>query len=138
MDYEMEAEFDAHLRTTKGDILINTLRNIKFKDKDPLDQFYTIVNAVFNKLIELDISYVSEVDRQSIIDAIVKIDKPWYKNATAYILGYYASNFSRMDTVFDSLPTVTSLMYIYPIFKISKMDVIRYARFWKVLNKTDI
>ena len=29
-DMEMEAEFGAHLRTTQGDLFVNTLKNIKF------------------------------------------------------------------------------------------------------------
>jgi hypothetical protein len=138
---EMEAEFGAHLRTTQGDIYINTLKNIKFKDKNSTDQFYTLVDAAFNLMLQNEIGFISDSDYKFIIDKIQTIDKPGYKNPVAYILGYYASNGGNnmseknIGMVFDSLKNINSLSIEYPIFKISKPDVIRYARFWLYLNK---
>ena len=137
---EMEAEFGAHLRTTQGDLYVNTLRNIKFKDKNSTDQFYTLVDAAFNLMIQNEIDFVSDVDKQVVIDNIQKIDKPGYKSPVGYILGYYASgggysiSEKNIEKIFNSLKNINSLSIEYPIFKITKPDVIRYARFWLYLN----
>ncbi len=139
-DNEMEAEFGAHLRTTQGDLFVNTLKNIKFKDKNSTEQFYTLVDAAFNLMVQNEIDFVSDVDKQVIIDNIQKIDKPGYKNPVCYILGYYVSSggFSikekNVEIVFNSLKRINSMGVEYPIFKISKPDIIRYGRFWLYLN----
>ena len=133
---EMEAEFGAHLRTTQGDVFVNVLKNIKFKDKNSTEQFYTLVDAAFNIMIQNDIDFVSDVDKQVIIDYIQKLDKPGYKNPVGYILGYYASNGGysitekNVDKIFNVLNRINSLSIEFPIFKISKPDVIRYGRMW--------
>ena len=139
-EMEMKAEFGAHLRTTQGDLFLNTLKNIKFKDKNSTEQFYTLVDAAFNLMIQNEIDFISDVDKQSIIDNIQKIDKPGYKSPVGYILGYYASNGGysiaekNIEKVFNSLKSINALSVEYPIFKIAKQDVIRYARLWLYLH----
>jgi len=136
----MEAEFGAHLRTTQGDIFINTLKNIKFKDKNSTEQFYTLVDAAFNLMLQNEIDFISNIDYQFIIDNIQKIDKPGYKSPVGYILGYYVSSGGKyiteknIEIVFNSLRVINAMSLEYPIFKISKPDVIRYGRFWLQLN----
>jgi hypothetical protein len=136
----MEAEFGAHLRTTQGDLFVNTLKNIKFKDKNSTEQFYTLVDAAFNLMLQNEIDFISSSDYQFIIDNIQKIDKPGYKSPVGYILGYYVSSGGSHITekntqiIFDSLKQINSLSIEYPIFKIAKPDVIRYGRLWLRLN----
>ena len=136
----MEAEFGAHLRTTQGDLFVNTLKNIKFKDKNSTEQFYTLVDAAFNLMLQNEIDFISSSDYQVIIDNIQKIDKPGYKSPVGYILGYYVSSGGRhiteknIEIVFNSLRALNAMSLEYPIFKISKPDVIRYGRFWLQLN----
>jgi len=145
MDYEeehynMESEINAHLRTTPGDVFINVLRSIKFKDKNSTEQFYTLVDAVFGKLLEKEIYFVSEYTRTDIIDNISKINKPGYKNAVAYILGYYTLdetgkiNKNNVDMVFKELPVISILSADSPIFKVNKIDIIRYGRLWEKIK----
>jgi hypothetical protein len=137
----MESEYDAKNRTSSGDPLINALRSVRFKDKNPTEQFYELVNAVFYKLKESGISFISDLHFQDIIDGVAKINKPEYKNSTAYILGYYASGFGNgisddnMNAVFRVLPQVNTLANEYPICRISKPDIIRYARMWRLIPK---
>jgi hypothetical protein len=136
----MEAEFGAHLRTTQGDLFVNTLKNIKFKDKNSTEQFYTLVDAAFNLMLQNEIDFISSSDYQFIIDNIQKIDKPGYKSPVGYILGYYVSSGGyhitekNIEIVFNSLRALNAMSLEYPIFKISKPDVIRYGRFWLQLN----
>jgi hypothetical protein len=143
-DNEMEAEFGAHLRTTQGDLFLNTLKNIKFKDRNSTEQFYTLVDAAFNLMLQNDVDFISDIDKQTIIDNIQKINKIGYKSPVGYILGYYASsggsniNEKNVTIVFNSIKKINSLASQYPIFKISKPDIIRYARFWITLNKNNI
>jgi len=138
--YNMEAEINAHLRTTPGDVFINVLRTIKFKDKNSTEQFYTLVDAVFGKLLEKEIYFVTNYTRNHIIDSINKVNKPGYKNPVAYVLGYYTLdetghiNKNNVDMVFKQLPHITSLSNESPIFKINKMDIIRYGRLWEKLS----
>lgn len=139
-DYNMESEINAHLRTAPGDVFINVLRGIKFKDKNSTEQFYTLVDAVFGKLLEKEIYFINEYTRTDIIDTIAKINKPGYKNAVAYILGYYTLdetghiNKNGVDMVFKELPSINLLSNDSPIFKVNKMDIIRYGRLWEKLK----
>lgn len=139
-DFIFEAEFGAHLRTTAGNIMLNTLKNVKFKDKNPIEQFYTIVDAGFEKLKEEEIPFISYDTKEDIIDSINKLDKPYYKNPIAFILGYYASNYGKnisvdsVNIVFNHLDTINNISKEFDVFKISKHDIIRYARLWLKLK----
>jgi hypothetical protein len=138
--YNMESEINAHLRTAPGDVFINVLRGIKFKDKNSIEQFYTLVDAIFGKLLEKEIYFITEYTRKDIIDSISKVNKPGYKNAVAYILGYYTLdetghiNKDNIDMVFKQLPSINLLSFESPIFKVNKMDIIRYGRLWEKLK----
>jgi hypothetical protein len=137
-EFVMEAEFGAHLRTSIGNITMNTFKNTKFKNKNPLEQFYTLVDAGFEKMKEEEIPFISYDTKDDIIDSISKLDKPYYKNPIAFILGYYASNYGKNITnesiqqVFDYLQRVNEIPE--DIFKISKHDIVRYARLWTKLK----
>lgn len=141
---EMRSEINASERTSSDNILLSTLRNIKFKDMNSTEQFYTIVNASFNELKNLGIPFISEeINLEIIIEKIYKLDKPGYKNGPSFILGYYASNNgtsmnkNNIDIIFDYLPAINNLSdkYHVPIFNIKKQDVLRYARLWLKINK---
>ena len=140
-EMQMEAEFNSHLRTTGGDLFAETLKNINFRDKNSDEQFLTLVEAAFYKLQAQEISYISNTNKEDIIDYIKKLNKPGYKNAVSYILGYYASNFGfsinheKVEMVFNSLPEINKLAKIYPIFRTTKPDVMRYAKLWLDMKK---
>ena len=139
-DNEMEVEFGAHLRTTAGDPFLASLKSLKFKDRNPVEQFYSLVDGVFFKLKELNIPFIHVVNLEEIIDSINRINKPEYKNAIGYILGFYASNSGRgisqssLEMVFKILPTLNNLAIEHPICRITKPDIIRYARLWTNLK----
>ena len=138
--YHMESEINAHLRTAPGDVYINVLRSIKFKDKNSTEQFYTLVDAVFGTLLEKEIYFITEYTRTEIIDSISKLNKPGYKNSVAYILGYYTLddtghiNKDNVDMVFKQLQIISLLANDSPIFKVNKMDIIRYGRLWEKIK----
>ena len=74
---------------------------------------------------------MSEYDKDLIMSNIKNLDKPEYKNPLGYILGYYASKYDKtMEMIFDSLDTINGMSAEYPVFKINKPDIIRYARLW--------
>lgn len=133
-DNNFQAEFGAHLRSAAGDPLLAALKNVKFRENSPDEQFIILVDSIFLKLIENGLSFISEYDKEFIMNNISKLDKPGSKNATGYILGYYASKYDKtMEMVFDSLDMINSLSSQYPVLKINKPDVIRYARLWNTL-----
>lgn len=138
-EFNIVDEFGANLRTSSGDILMNTLNSYKYKDLNPEEQFYVLTDAVFNKLIDLELEFINESDKEYILSKISKIDKPGYKNVPSYILGFYLYKIVHgkskkqslmIKQIFDSLPRVNSLSDVYPIFKINKQDIIRYSRLW--------
>jgi hypothetical protein len=140
---EMKAEINAGERTSSDNMLLNTLRNIKFKDMNSTEQFYTLVNASFNELKSIGIPFINdERDLEIILENIYKLKKPGFKNAPSYILGYYTSNNgysinkNNIDIIFTYLPAINNLngKYPYPIFNIKKQDVLRYTRLWLKTN----
>lgn len=143
-DFNMVDEFGANLRTSTGDILMNTLNNFKYKDLDPEEQFYVLTDAVFNKLIDLELGYINNSQKDYILSKISEIDKPGYKNSPSFIIGLYLyisisekskkKQMGMVKQIFDSLPQINSLSDVYPIFKINKQDIIRYSRLWQKLE----
>lgn len=132
---EVNAFERAGLRGGK-DILLNSLKGEEFRDINSKDQFYIIVNAVFNKLLELEISFINDNDLKDILDYADNLEKPGYKNALSYILGFYASSYGNkinsqtIKMIWEEFPRITSHSVEYPIFNIKKHDVLRYARLW--------
>ena len=131
----------AYDRTTSGNMILNSMRNMKFKDMNSTEQLYKVVNATFMELSNMNISFIHMNDLTEILDSIYTLNNPGYKNAPAYILGYYASNAGNevtkksVDLVFRYLPEIANLASKYPNFSIKKHDVIRYARLWLTRNK---
>ena len=136
-DDKMEDEFEAHLRATKTDNIGSALKGIKFRDQSSVEQFNTTVEAVFNKLADADIKFIKKENMSYILDSIDKLERPGYKNATSYILGYYVRSFNKKDVekVFSILPIVNNFSSEFPIFKVTKQDIIRYGRLWNNIEK---
>jgi len=135
-DDKMEDEFEAHLRATKTDNIGSALKGIKFRDQSSIEQFNTTVEAVFNKLNEVDTIF-KRGDISYILDSIDKLDRPGYKNAVSYILGYYVRSFNKKDVekIFSILPIINDFSVEFPIFKVTKQDIIRYGRLWNNIEK---
>jgi len=140
----MEDEYDAKQRTSSGDMLMNALRSTKFKDRNLSEQFRTLVEAVFYTLQKnLEIKFVTDSSLEDLFDTMGKVNKPGYKNSVAYVLGYYASSYGNritkdsIDKVFRELPRINTYATQYPNFRVSKSDIIRYARLWLDLKKKE-
>ena len=117
-NFGIQDEYNAQDRAgNDADMLMNSLKNIKYRDRNSTEQFYTLVRAVFYKLMDLEIKFMSQEDIEYIVEYINDMEKPGYKNATAYILGYYVyNNRSNFKIICDYLPYIKSIGDSYPIF----------------------
>jgi len=98
----------------------------------PEDRFLKAVDAIARGL-NTDNFQISQVDINTMLEKSTEITNLKFKNATAYVLGYLASdggknlNVEKVKFVIDKiLPTIDKSSGIEP------EDVIRYARFWKL------
>ena len=134
-------EQNVYDRVTQGNMVLNSMRNMKFKDMNSTEQFYKVVNATFMELLNMNTGFIHIDDLSDILENIYTLDRPGYKNAPSYILGYYASKGGTeitkksVDLIFKNLNQVTMISTSYPNFSIKKQDVIRYARLWLSINK---
>lgn len=135
-DNNFESEFGAHLRTSSEDPLLAALKNTKVKDRSPDEHFRVLVDGIFYNLIQNGLSFISNNDKEFVMNNISKLDKSGSKNSLGYVLGFYASTYDdkTMKIIFDSLDTINNLSYKYPFYSIKKPDIIRYARLWNKIN----
>lgn len=147
---EMRADINAGERTTyRNDIDVDYL--LEKKDrlfKTSLEYMVTKVNAITLELISNNV--LSMDDLQVILGNIKNLDKPEFKNATGYVLGYIASNGGRkitelsMNSAFCLLNHYNNpesqqyckenkykkTNYVIEDPLVLEYDVIRYARLW--------
>lgn len=107
------------------------------KKFDAKGHFKETVNAIAQQLRE-DRIKLSGNDMEQLIDRIDSLKEPQYKNATAYVLGYIASDGGReinrknLNNVFKTiLKTVSDK-------SVKEEDVLRYARLWYNLVREEI
>lgn len=99
-----------------------------------IENFVINVNNIARELIENDI--ILNDDLEILLNSIVKIDKPQYKNATAYILGYIASDRGKELTIdnfkkaFNLIKKSKKYKYTVNDTSVQTPDIIRYARLW--------
>lgn len=100
--------------------LNNTLFRLNLNDEE---KFSIILNASFNNVKE----YLDLVERDLVIllEMIPKIPHLKYKNATAYILGYYTLSKGTINK--DKINKVFKVLKNFP--NITEPDVVKYARF---------
>lgn len=99
------------------------------KKFDAKGHFKETVNAIAQQLRE-DGFRLSNDDIVQLIETVEQLENPQYKNPTAYLLGYIASNGGRdinkktVNHVFNNLlKTVTDK-------SVKQEDVLRYSRLW--------
>lgn len=92
------------------------------KLKTPLDKFISKVEA-----IALDLGL--ETDINDMTSFAEKVNRPDYKNVTAYILGYIASSGGYRITD-QSRRRSMDLLNRVDDKSVQPVDVIRYARYW--------
>ena len=142
------AEFNDRERTTFGNVEVNALMsnenqfNKKFKTK--LEVFIGTVNAVTIDLIEnsyenirLKIDYN---DRDVIALNIEKLDKPEFKNAICYVLGYLLYR-AKMRLDIEEVGKIFKLISLKQENQeieyngVYQPDAVRYSILWEKINK---
>ena len=133
---EMKGEVNAFERTgIRNDFNMLDVENLDKKSKlkkTPLERFYESVNGICQQLLERN--KLVEGDIRIILENIGQLDKPEYKNATAYILGYIVSGGGNKINKKKLLDAIDLLEYLEDK-SIQAPDIIRYSRLWINLNK---
>jgi hypothetical protein len=95
------------------------------------------VQTVYNVGKELiDAKVINEADLDNLLENMSRINKPQYKNATAYILGYIASGGGgdiTKNSAKKALKLITPGKYDYQVEdrSVDCAAIIRYARLWQ-------
>jgi hypothetical protein len=109
--------------------------------KSDIERFVIDIDSITRELIENNI--LSSGNLKILLDNMINLDKPQYKNATAYILGYIASDGGREITE-KSYKNALQLTvkrkgknnYIMSDTSVQSPDIIRYAVLWtNIKNK---
>ena len=106
------------------------------KKFDAKGHFKETVNAIVQQLSEDKIK-LSGNDLEQLIDRIDTIKEPQYKNATAYILGYIASQGGREISRKNVSHVFKTILKTVSDKSVKEEDVLRYARFWYNLVRED-
>lgn len=100
---------------------------------NPLDRFRTNVDAIARNLSNWDKS----ISESGIIDMLEKADQleeVGYKNATAYVLAYIATNGGGVLTKESFDKVINNILPHVEDGSVQPPDVIRYARLWSNLK----
>lgn len=108
------------------------LENTDKKKKTPLQRFLEQLNAICIDLIEKNI--ISDYDKTNILETLNNISRPEYKNASAYILGYIATNGGNELTV-KRFNSTTKLLKFFEDTSVDLPAIVRYSRLWINLKK---
>lgn len=148
LDYtepEMKMDIKAFERVGTGQILgtdislgedyKQTIQNMKRRGMNTYDIFKIYVYSVAQKYTEEKIFKLSPKDISNILEYIPLVDRPQYKNATCYILGYIGTNGGRSSDE-NSIKKVIGLVKSINENGIYPADVIRYINLWENLTKS--
>jgi len=140
-DIDMQTTFDDLQRVGAGNYqdLDNYIDAIGGKQnklfRSDIEIFVHSVYNVAKELIDNNILYTDDLD--ILLNSMSKLNKPQYKNATAYILGYIASGGGRNITK-EKIKKALGLIrfnkkdiYTVQDKSIDCAAVIRYARLWQ-------
>ena len=136
----MEDEYGARDRTAPIDLFSTAMRDVKFKYKNSDERFKTLVEAMIDKFRNENITSFSGDDIEKIFDSINNLNKPGYKNATAFILGYLFRKNNMTKRAFKGIQGILNdasyleIIKSYPMHRVTGADVIRYARLHQTLN----
>jgi hypothetical protein len=99
-----------------------------------IENFVINVNNIGKELVDNNI--LINDDLEILLNSIAKINKPQHKNATAYILGYIATDKGRELTIdnfkkaFNLIKKSKKYKYTMDDTSVQTPDIIRYARLW--------
>lgn len=122
------------MTTIAGDTKLGkTQGNVHRQASTPEDRFRLNLGIIIAKLDKEDDIKISTEEKNTMSEAVDKVNNIQYKNVYAYILGFIATKGGRiMDekqvkkVIYTILPTLQDVGVEPP-------DVIRYARMWKNL-----
>jgi len=124
---DFKAERNAFERVGFGDDLIGIFSDDPTRTRDPLVLFRLQVRAISLSIMDHQSDALSQKDMNTMILKAEKIPHIYFKNATAYVLGYIASQGGEKIT---EKKVAYVFKNILPLFDIKKPDVIRYTRYW--------
>ncbi len=127
-EYEEKAERNVFERVGFDDFMFGVSEQ-DVKLRDPETMFKIKVNAISLQIMN-DTNALNKADIKILLSKISSLQYIQYKNATAYILGYIATDGGKkltkknVDNVFSTvLPTVADK-------SVKEPDIIRYSRLW--------
>ncbi len=140
-DYVHEQEFGQERNVFERVGIRNDLIDIDIDkkksrtQKTPIERFVENVNAIALDLMN-SLNIISEGDIKIILESIRLIENPEYKNPSAYILGYIATNGGNKIEK-RSLKETFEIIEEGKIedSSVTQPDVIRYCRLWLNLTK---
>jgi hypothetical protein len=83
-------------------------------------------------------------DLNIILENIKNVNKPEFKNPTAFVLGYYVANDSTKEINMKKFEKVQNILYNnygddneYKVSDntVTEVDIVRYGRLWLTINK---
>ena len=110
--------------------LIDTLGSSKYKKfRSNIDKFVKDVDHITYELIENNA--IANEDKNIILNSMINLNNPGYKNATAYILGYIISN-GGISITKDSAKKSFKLLTkkIFDDETVDPESIVRYGRLW--------
>lgn len=121
-----------------GSTMVGDIRDLQKRInkmvQDPTDRFIIYTDAIVRRLISSDAIRLSE---DNIVDMLKKaknnVKNVGYKNPTAYILGYIASEGGMRMTKQNVNNVLKNILPQVGDESVSEQDVIRYARLWMSL-----
>lgn len=98
------------------------------KAQSPMERFRIQVDAIYNNLKTRGLD-LTKSDLETMIGKVHKIKNIEYKNATAYVLGFIASNRGKNIDI-NKLKQTFNVIKFLPEGGVERPDIIRYAKFW--------
>ena len=148
-DETYDKESNIELQATFKDIERVSVRNVDIemfidmlggKNNKPfrsdIKKFVDNVYNVCRGMMEDNVALLNKLDLEKILENMVNLNKPGYKNASAYILGYIASNGGTKYTKESAKKAFTLLKkknkYNYTIedTTVDDASIVRYSILW--------
>ena len=132
--FDLQDEGDAYERTGQG-AMLGTRQEGEGKkgyrvQETPAQRFMSSVNTKVQKFFDEGVFDQEGTDRQVLNDAAVKVPNPSFKNPTAFILGYIASD-GGTNISATNLTRAKELLNLGEEDGVKMPDVLRYARLWE-------
>ena len=112
--------------------MLDTRRNKAFLSD--IENFVINVNNIGKEMVDNNILINDDIE--ILLNNIIKLDKPQYKNATAYILGYIATDRGRelsqenFKKAYNLTKKTKKYKYTVEDTSVQSPDIVRYGRLW--------